>query len=165
MFGNKKGLEQELSAHGGVIAPATVIAAETGWTSGSNYGNGPYTAGNKNHMKVTLNVEPEGQPAFHATFHQTFPGDIPIKGWSAKVIYDANDHSKIAIMEGQIFPGTGPVHQITVSPDQLANFFTAGVAAESNVPDELTKLADLHDRGVLTEAEFEVQKARLLAGS
>jgi hypothetical protein len=47
----------------------------------------------------------------------------------------------------------------------LANFFTTGVAAESNVPDELTKLADLRDRGALTEAEFEAQKAKLLAGS
>src|ERR1700729_4289538 len=128
MFGNKKGLEQELSANGGVTAPATVIDAETRWTSGSNYGNGPYTAGNKNHMKVTLNVEPEGQPAFQATFHQTFPGDIPIKGWSAKVIYDPNDHSKIAIMEGQISPVQGPVHKITLSGDQLANFLTTGVA-------------------------------------
>jgi hypothetical protein len=51
------------------------------------------------------------------------------------------------------------------SGDLLANFFTTGVAAESNVPDELTKLADLRDRGALTEAEFEAQKAKLLAGS
>ena len=32
-----------------------------------------------------------------------------------------------------------------------------------DVADELTKLANLRDRGILTEAEFEAQKARVLA--
>ena len=36
-------------------------------------------------------------------------------------------------------------------------------ASPPDVADELTKLADLRDRGVLTEAEFEAQKAKLLA--
>jgi hypothetical protein len=31
-----------------------------------------------------------------------------------------------------------------------------------NIVDELTKLADLKDRGILTDEEFAVQKARLL---
>ena len=30
--------------------------------------------------------------------------------------------------------------------------------------DQLTKLAQLHDQGVLTDAEFEVQKQKLLQG-
>lgn len=55
-------------------------------------------------MKVKLKVEPEGEPAFEASFHQVFPGKIPIKDFQAKVIYDPNDHSKIAILEDQIFP-------------------------------------------------------------
>ena len=44
---------------------------------------------------------------------------------------------------------------------------TAGTAADvttsSGLADELRKLADLHDAGVLTDAEFESQKARLLS--
>jgi len=35
--------------------------------------------------------------------------------------------------------------------------------APIDVADELTKLANLRDRGILTEAEFEAQKARVLA--
>ena len=35
---------------------------------------------------------------------------------------------------------------------------------ENLAADQLTKLADLHDRGVLTDAEFQAQKAKLLAG-
>jgi hypothetical protein len=36
-------------------------------------------------------------------------------------------------------------------------------AMRLDVPDQLTKLADLRDRGALTQAEFEAQKAKLLA--
>jgi Short C-terminal domain len=40
-----------------------------------------------------------------------------------------------------------------------------GAAAAPDVADQLTKLADLRDRGALTEAEFEAQKAKLLGAS
>jgi hypothetical protein len=36
-------------------------------------------------------------------------------------------------------------------------------AAEPDVADELAKLATLRDRGILTDAEFAAQKAKLLA--
>ena len=39
---------------------------------------------------------------------------------------------------------------------------TRGGASVPDVADELTKLADLRDRGVLTDAEFAAQKAKLL---
>ena len=35
-------------------------------------------------------------------------------------------------------------------------------ATEDDPLDRLSKLADLHDRGVLTDAEFEAQKHKLL---
>ena len=37
------------------------------------------------------------------------------------------------------------------------------VASTSSTADELTKLADLHSRGLLTDEEFNAQKAALLA--
>ena len=40
---------------------------------------------------------------------------------------------------------------------------TAGTASSASVGDELTKLAGLRASGVLTDAEFEQQKAKLLA--
>jgi hypothetical protein len=39
----------------------------------------------------------------------------------------------------------------------------AGVKAEASPADELAKLADLHQQGVLSEQEFAAQKARVLA--
>jgi hypothetical protein len=41
--------------------------------------------------------------------------------------------------------------------------FEAGQAASASPVDELHKLAELHDRGKLTDAEFEQAKAKLLA--
>ncbi len=40
---------------------------------------------------------------------------------------------------------------------------TQATTAEPDVADELTKLATLRDRGILTDAEFATQKAKLLA--
>jgi hypothetical protein len=39
------------------------------------------------------------------------------------------------------------------------------MAPKPDITDQLTKLADLRDRGVLTQAEFEAQKAKILAAS
>jgi len=41
--------------------------------------------------------------------------------------------------------------------------YVRSVANEGGVADELTKLAELRDKGVLTEAEFAAQKARILS--
>jgi hypothetical protein len=103
VFGHKK-QEQKLVEQGGTVAWANVVDAKTLWTSGWNYENGPYTVGNNHHMKIKLQVEPDDEPAFEASFHQTFPGRIPIPGFQAKVIFDPQDHSKIAILADEIFP-------------------------------------------------------------
>src|SRR3954453_16206602 len=113
MFGHKKGLEQKLSAQGGTGAWATILSAEEKWGSGRG-GNTGFGAPSSItlHMKVTLRVEPEGAPAFEATFDQAFPDHMPHAGGKAKVIYDPEDPSKIAVMEGQVsLPGASVERQ------------------------------------------------------
>jgi type VI protein secretion system component VasK len=46
---------------------------------------------------------------------------------------------------------------------QAFNSYVQEVAATGGSADELTKLADLKDRGVINAAEFEQQKAKILA--
>lgn len=41
---------------------------------------------------------------------------------------------------------------------------TTPAAADPSMTEELTRLADLRDRGAITDAEYEAQKARLLGG-
>jgi hypothetical protein len=150
-----------------------------------------------------------------------------MNGCQAKVIYDPKDHSKIVILEDQVFP-PGISHEqaersaarrkkvtAAAKSGNMAEFIEedirarkaeaakrvqeaqaaysgnvaqfiedmkakgagsgliadgaplviGGGAAKPDIADELTKLADLRDRGVLTDAEFEAQKAKLLAAS
>jgi Short C-terminal domain/Phospholipase_D-nuclease N-terminal len=61
----------------------------------------------------------------------------------------------------------GKMHEHDVSDAQAADEqFKAYVrdAAGSGSADELSKLADLRDRGVITEAEFQQGKAKILTG-
>jgi Short C-terminal domain len=61
-----------------------------------------------------------------------------------------------------------PTRTVRAEPVSTAPQFAGFVARPASAvdpADELTKLADLRDRGVLTEAEFEEQKAKTLARS
>jgi hypothetical protein len=51
--------------------------------------------------------------------------------------------------------------------DQEAAFqsYVRDAAGSSSPADDLAKLADLRDRGVITDAEFEQQKSKVLTGS
>ncbi len=195
MFGNKKGLEKKLREQGGTVAWATILSTDEQWRSarGGDTGFGGPTHVT-DHMKVTLQVEPEGEPAFEVTFKQAFPGHMPRPGGRAKVIFDPADHSRIAIMDGEVYmPGLSVEKQqrsrarqaearAAAESGHLAEYIeqrkaeamasggfviggapAAAPAAKPDVVDQLTKLADLRDRGVLTDDEFQAQKAKLLA--
>ena len=47
--------------------------------------------------------------------------------------------------------------------DALRKYLQDEVAAPTSTADQLTKLADLHDRGAITDQEYEQQKAKVLA--
>ena len=47
--------------------------------------------------------------------------------------------------------------------DALRQYLQDEVAAPTSTADQLTKLADLHDRGAITDQEYEQQKAKVLA--
>jgi Short C-terminal domain len=197
MFGNKKKLVQELTEAGGTVAWATVLEASIQWRSSSSSSSFMANASMTDHVKVTVRVEPTGQPPFEVSFRQAFPGLTPMTGWQCKVIYDPDDHDRIAVLEDQIAP-PGVDHKraergaelrqgmkaamdsgnmgewIQQVRDQAAggalpgnvpaqaSTAPAADATQANVIDELSKLADLHERGVLTDAEFAGQKAKLL---
>jgi hypothetical protein len=55
-------------------------------------------------------------------------------------------------------------HHVAQAQDEAFRSYVQDVAATGGgTADELTKLAGLHDQGVLTDAEFAQQKAKLLA--
>lgn len=62
-----------------------------------------------------------------------------------------------AAQAAQVAPAA-PVTQVAQTPPPAAP------SDPTQLIEQLTKLGQLRDAGVLTEAEFEVQKARILAG-
>ena len=49
--------------------------------------------------------------------------------------------------------------------EKMTRQYIKTVAGETGTADELAKLAGLHDQGVLSDEEFEAQKARLLSAA
>jgi Short C-terminal domain len=194
MLGNKNKLIQELQESGGKVAWATVLQAADQWRSStSSFSSYNVT----DHVKVTLRVEPDGEPPFETTFHQAFPGTVPMQGWQCKVIFDPSDHERIAVLSDQIFPPgidhdraeraaamhdqiqealksgdmagyieqiksqamSGALHGVRIADGRM---ISGAGAPQPDPVDQLSKLAELHDKGALTDAEFTAMKAKIL---
>jgi hypothetical protein len=144
VFGHKKGLEQQLQRDGGTVAWATIVNAKEQWSSSVSTGN-RFSGHVTDHMRVTLNVQPDGQPPFEATLHQAFSGATPMDGWQAKVIYDPNDHSKIAILDDQIFPPGLSHDQMSRSAEIRSDAITA--MRSGNMADFVAEMKEKAARG------------------
>ena len=73
------------------------------------------------------------------------------------MLYDPSNHRKVVVDRSRL------AQQATSQANLLR--ITAQTPQEEESPVErLTALMDLHHRGLLTEAEYEVQKRKLLGG-
>jgi hypothetical protein len=150
-------------------------------------------------VKLRLQVEPTGEPAFVVETKLRFPQlSIPSVGSRIAVVYDPDDHDTLmrdetpaAQLQSALAgaaAGASPdraamiakVQQATASgdvQDMVANLREqfgagsiltlggAGGVAQEDPLDRLEKLADLKAKGVLTEDEFQAQKAKILGES
>ena len=185
MLGHNDRLERKLKEHGGKRAWATVLESKEEWSSSGGFNKSPGQAGSFTaHQKLTLRVEPEDEPSFEEkvkqVFNDTHGMSVPREGSSVSVIYDPDDHSKLVLdMDGEpVRPGRDRSRAASRRERVMAQYqdLQAAAAASSGVPappapappgpadvaDQLTKLADLRDRGILNDAQFEQQKSRLL---
>ncbi len=121
----------------------------------------------------------------------TKPSTFSVRGWKLEAILLASDDGTVTISMGWRLNGVATtilnrpftVHQrIKDGAEGDMGQFANGVSVELqevarhrasqetpagpqfSVADELEKLADLRDRGVLSDEEFEAQKSKLLAG-
>jgi hypothetical protein len=67
--------------------------------------------------------------------------------------------------QGRPAGSSGSRRVVVASGQQPASFINQASShvAQLDVADELEKLAALHERGILTDAEFDAQKTKLLA--
>lgn len=116
-----------------------------------------------NHMpavKVTLRVQRSGGGEFtHTEKIVTLPTAVPVPGQVVDVAFDPGDLSNVALdVDPRLSAPPGVV--LRTRPGQAE-----GDKDDDEVDlDRLERLAKLHREGVLTDAEFAEQKARLLEG-
>jgi putative oligomerization/nucleic acid binding protein len=161
IFKNKRKMAEQLMATGSRGAGTVVQVQDTGMTVNDNP-----------RIKMTFRVEPlDGSPAFDTEKTTTVSRvQIPRQGERYPVWYDPQDTSKwmyatIADDTGretmrQLFGEVAETFVGMGAPDAPA--VPAGGGQVQDTVEQLKQLADLHNQGLLTDDEFEQQKAKLL---
>jgi hypothetical protein len=152
---------KKLHEHGGRTAVATVLEFNKHFgITEDGYGGVPM--GQVQWYKLKVRVEPADEPAFEAEFSERRYDDgatFPHEGMKVAVIYDPDDHSHVArdtSQEGQ--SAEWDANTVRTAPAVTA----PAPAAGRDVAAQLKDLADLHDRGVLSDAELAAAKAKVL---
>jgi hypothetical protein len=113
---------------------------------------------------ITVRVQPAGEPEFTVQPKMLVPFNaIPRTGDTIEVAYDPNDHNRVAFNTDWRMDTAGGRALITQPAAQAAAAPAAG--GEDEVLEQLERLQKLRDAGTLSESEFEVQKAKILARS
>lgn len=170
-----KSLEEKLRANG-ATAKATVLEQKAGihtykGVDPAGFGGTDVTP---HHFK--LRVEPDGGEPFEAKAvvraNELWP--MPKPGAVVPVFYDPNDHDKVAIdakaagaqQQAEQDQRVASVQQQGIAKlEAMQERLAAVMQPQESAPDtvaELQKLADLHARGALTDAEFAGAKAKLI---
>jgi hypothetical protein len=122
------------------------------------------TVNNNPRIKMTFRIEPlDGGPAFDVTKTKTVSRvEIPRRGDRYPVWYDRQDTDKWAY--ATIADDTGRATMRQLFGPVAETFMGMGGTTPSvpNTADQLSRLAELHARGVLTDDEFAAQKQKLL---
>jgi hypothetical protein len=176
-----KSLEQKLRDGSGRAAPATVLELEEGKSLNFANDTGPATHGSgntvdssvalsKNHYRIC--VRPDGEPEFETVVKaadDAFPASVtPFRPRTALVVlFDPSDHRRVAIDIAATWAKWESLTKNKSDEQANASALAAGQSAPAmpDVTEQLTRLADLRDRGALTEQEFAAEKAKLLAAN
>jgi hypothetical protein len=185
MLGKPSKRTQKKLEENGKRANATVVdIAEKGMavTSGAE----GIVANTEVMLKTRMKVQPEGEPEFEVTERFRYPQlAIPSAGSVLPVIYDPEDHDKVMIDRSPEAQQGAALSSAGIDPGQLgqlmnqaqqmqAQALQGGMPGMGQVPgatpaqpqadsvEQLEKLAALKEKGVLTDAEFEAEKAKIL---
>jgi hypothetical protein len=153
---------------------ATVLSEKDGihlQASGLHHNNGGIGGTDVTRLHYTLRVEPEGEAPFEVNL-AIRADQLKVNRWrlgpSVPVLYDPGDHDRVAFDTAALqSSGAGRRHHIENLVGSGQKGYTAATSGPA-VPqgaevEQLKQLADLRDRGVLTDAEFVAEKAKLLA--
>jgi hypothetical protein len=138
-------------------------------------------------LKTHLRVQPDDEPEFEVKKRFSYPQlSVPSAGQTIPVIYDPQDHDKIVVdyspeAQGQAaLSGAGidvgslgelmnqaaalqaQAQQAQGGMPGMAGMAPASPPAQPDPVEQLEKLAALKEKGALTQAEFEAEKAKII---
>src|SRR5579864_5269957 len=104
--------------------------------------------------QVRLRIEREdGAPAYEGMLKGLFMlGEIPSVGDKIPLLVDRTKPQRFEYAKKEETP----------APPTLARPTAASATGRANIGDQLEKLADLHERGAITDSEFDAAKKKLL---
>jgi hypothetical protein len=171
-----KSLEEKLRASNAATANATVLEQKAGIHADKGVDAVGFGGTDVTRHHFRLRVEPDGGEPFEAKAvvraDQLWP--MPQPGAIVPVFYDPNDHDKVAIdtkaagaqqQAAQEQLAANIQQQGIAKMEQIQERLAAVMKPQESAPDtvaQLQKLADLHTRGALTDAEFASAKAKLI---
>lgn len=106
--------------------------------------------------KVRLRIKrSDGAPEYEATWNGLFMlGEIPSPGDRIPIVIDPSNPQRVEYDEAE--------SEETTHARAAGAEHSAPPAMDANIGEELERLASLHERGVLTDAEFAAAKKKLL---
>lgn len=138
-------------------------------------------------LKTHLRVQPEDEPEFEVKKRLSYPQlSVPSAGQTVPVIYDPEDHDKIIVDYSTAGQEQAALSAAGIDADSLGDLMNQAAALQQAAlqaqqgqagmpgmtqpagpaqPDpvgQLERLAALKEKGALTEAEFEAEKAKIL---
>jgi hypothetical protein len=168
LAGRRKGAKVvELLQHGKRCGGVVVSVEDTNWTVNDNP-----------RVKMTVRAEPEGEPSFTIEKTSVVPRiQIPKAGDTCVVFYDPSDPQNKNGITFDPVPGFSAGADTGTGTDargaqaqrlasDLASAMQARAAAGPDAGEDpiekIERLGELRDKGLITPAEFEEQKHRLL---
>jgi hypothetical protein len=157
VFGSHGRLERKLREHG-KAALAAVLSARVrvpGVTLTTRINLGPRRQETGPILwKMTVRVEPDGEPAFDAKI-SAWLKDEGYERSVVPVLYDPFDHRKV------MFDRSVEARNAARQAEYAMRDRWVEENRPANPGDLLKQLIDLHDRGKVTDAEFEAYKQKL----
>jgi hypothetical protein len=172
MLGDNHRLRARLIEDGKRADAEVLEAKERPWVTRK-----PGEVGAAGTWRLKLQVNPHDEPAFTAEITDQWRalGD-PRPGMRVPVLYDPRHHSKLVLDKHpgkySLIENGGPKLSLDDDPDMAmlrelehaeAQAAPAPVDPAQARIDRLTQIADLRDRGVLSDEEFAAEKAKILS--
>lgn len=130
----------------------------------------PSSSGSQNNVRYAyfpssrrLAVDINGQVSVYDTLDHQIGGVSQQQGYGASVIF-TSQYGTVDVLNLPLISGAGTLQKVApVVPQTIAPQFSENTAQEADIFAKIEKLADLKQKGILSENEFSAKKAELLS--